>query len=530
MKVCGKLDCSLALLRAISFAQSATELQELVAPQLLDLSSDGLRVWYKLGQNWWEVDTGPSSRPKRVDNHQGANIGKPPQVQGTPRLSSPSRSPDGKRIAYLDAQKPYGPLLLFCLYGEQHENSKPRPVSQTPILAFQWARDSKSLWVIAANGTDEPVGRVNLDGRFEQVSQGPAARRIGGLAASNDVVAWVQSDGSHFGTIWIRDRTGKSRMLVDPNPQTAKWSLAWTQEVVRWKNGHGEELQGILAKPAGNRRLPLLVDPYSSWRNRFLNIPVLGNYLFTKAGFAIFFPDHRAPFTFPEMAFGEAYVGASKDRDPVDVLTDDVMTGIADLVRRGIADPEQLFLYSSSNGASAIDQLLTQTRAFRAAVSHGGVSNWLGYYQMRHALGDETIPGFLGGKVPEDSLELYHRISPLYQVDKITTPMLLVIGEKDTRYHDTMQFYEALRRIGRPVSLVAYPGEGHEISSAALAEQHVRKALEFFRSTETSTLDVSHRGTGSASYALPWTQAGHHHPVTCPRFSLPTVTETLGLL
>ena len=202
-----------------------------------------------------------------------------------------------------------------------------------PILAFQWARDSKSLWVIAANGTDEPVGRVTLDGRFEQASQSAAMRRMGGLAAANDVVAWVQSDGSHFGTIWVRDRAGKSRMLVDPNPQAAKWSVAWTQEVVRWKNGHGEELQGILAKPTGNRRLPLLVDPYSSWRNRFLNIPVLGNYVFTKAGYAVFFPDHRAPFTFPEMAFGEAYVGASKDRDPVDVLTDDIMTGIAELVR-----------------------------------------------------------------------------------------------------------------------------------------------------------------------------------------------------
>jgi dipeptidyl aminopeptidase/acylaminoacyl peptidase len=38
-----------------------------------------------------------------------------------------------------------------------------------------------------------------------------------------------------------------------------------------------------------------------------------------------------------------------------------------------------------------------------------------------------------------------------------------------------------LRKIGRPVSLVVYPGEDHEISNAALAEQHVRKAIEFFR-------------------------------------------------
>ena len=161
-------------------------------------------------------------------------------------------------------------------------------------------------------------------------------RRIACLVAADDVLAWVQSDSSHYGTIWLRDRAGNTRVLLNPNPQTAGWSRQWTQEVVRWKNTHGEELQGVLAVPRGKYPLPMVVDPYSSWRNRFLNIPVLGNYGFVRAGFAVFFPDHRAPHTFPEMAFGAAYVGASKNRDPLDVVTDDVMSGVTELVRRGI--------------------------------------------------------------------------------------------------------------------------------------------------------------------------------------------------
>jgi len=175
------------------------------------------------------------------------------------------------------------------------------------VLEFEWAQDSNSLWVISVNGADEPIGRLDLDGRFEQVSHGPAMRRAGGLAAAADVIAWVQSDGSQHGTIWVRDRVGKLRVLVDPNPSISKWRIG-KQEVVRWKNAHGEELQGILARPSGGARLPLplIVDPYSSWRNRFLHIPVLGNHLLVKAGFAVFFPDHRAPHTFPEMNFGEA--------------------------------------------------------------------------------------------------------------------------------------------------------------------------------------------------------------------------------
>jgi dipeptidyl aminopeptidase/acylaminoacyl peptidase len=476
-----RLFCTTALLSAACFAQSTSELAALRVPRSVELSSDGSRLWYKLGEHWWEVETGSNRQPKQATKRELAPLEQPPQVQGTGRLSSPRRSPDRKKVAYLDAERPYGPLLLFCQCGKQEANSKLQPVSRMPVIGFQWAQDSNSFWVIAVDGTDEPVGRLELNGRFEPISQGPAMRRTSGLAAANDVLAWVESNGSHLGTIWVRDRAGRARPLVDPNPIIATWKLGM-QEVVRWKSSYGEELQGILAKPAGKGHWPLIVDPYSSWRNRFLNIPVLGNYVFVKGGFAVFFPNHRAPHTFPEMNLGDAYLGTSKDRDPVDVLTDDVMTGIADLVRTGIADPEQLFLYSSSNGATAINQLLTQTRAFRAAVSHGGVSNWLGYYERRRRLGDETIPGFLGGRKPEDSPELYRRIAPVFQAATIATPLLLVIGEKDTRFEDTMQFYEVLRKAGSPVSLVIYPGEGHELSTAALAEQHVQKALEFFRS------------------------------------------------
>lgn len=480
-----RLLCLLIVLPAGCFSQSVSELHELVLPASLDLSSDGTRLWYKLGEQWWEVGIAPSSKPERVKAHRSATARKPPDVQGTPRLTSPRKSPDGKRVAYLDAEKRYGPSLLYCLCGQQR-SGKPHPLSRMQVFAFQWAKDSNSLWVIGSNVADQPVGRLYLDGRFEQLTESPAMRVMGGLSGANDVIVWVQSDGSHHGTIWVMDSHGKVRVLVDTNPQTAKWSESWTQEVIHWKNAHGEELQGILATPKGARHLPLIVDPYSSWQNRFLNISQMANYAFVKAGFAIFFPDHRAPHTFPEWAFGDSYVGASRDRDPVDVLTDDVMTGIAALTDRGIVDPNRLFLYSTSNGASAIDQLLTQTRAFRAAVSHGGVSDWLGYYRANQPREDGTIPGFLGGRKPEQFPELYVRISPFYFADKIATPLLLVVGDQDSiphggsRYSDAKAFYQALRKAGGPVDLVVYPGEGHGISSAVLAEQHVKQALEFF--------------------------------------------------
>jgi dipeptidyl aminopeptidase/acylaminoacyl peptidase len=473
----GNLARALVLLPGLGVAQPELKMQRLIGPQHLELSKDGSRLWYKLGVQWWEVSTAPYSTPKRATDRSPRQ--ETVRMSGN-RRSSDVKSPDGKHVAYLGVERPYGPTLLFSTTGQP--DAAGEPISRMPVCAFQWAADSKSLWVIGVDGADEPVGRLHLDGRFEAATNRPAMRRQGGLTAANDMLAWAQSDEKHLGTIWIRDPSGAVRVLVEPNPETPKWNPG-TQEVVRWKNAHGEDLVGVLAKPATGDHFPLVVDPYSGWRNRYLHIAVLGNYMFVQDGFAVFFPNHRAVHCFPENSFGEAYVGASKNRDPVEVLTDDVMSGVSELIRRGIANPDRLFLHSSSSGATAICQLLTGTRAFRAAVAHGGVVDWLGHYRMRHPFGDETIPGFLGGRTPADSLDLYRRISPHYQADRIKTPLMLVIGDKDeTRYDENLRFYDALQKAGSPAKLVVYKGEGHGLSTTVLGLKHVRQSISFFRS------------------------------------------------
>ncbi len=477
--------CPLLLLLVVrtAAAQSVGDLQALLTPRDLALSPDGAHLTYRLGTDWWRTSTAADARPARLATGPAAIATEPIKIPGATRPGSPLLSPDGVKMAYLDTTTPDAAPALHCLC-----DGGPRMISDLPVRAFQWSAAGDSFWVLVSVGADIAFGRLRMNGRFERLSQGAALRGTGGFVAGNDVVAWVQSDGDHHGAIWIKDRAQRLYQLWDPNPQTAQWSRQWTQEVVSWKNAHGEELQGVLARPRGKNRVPLVVDPYSGWQNRFLNIGVLGNYAFVRAGFAVFFPNHRAPFAFPAASFGEAYVGASKGRDPVDVLTDDVMSGVEELIRRGVADRDSLFLYSFSTGASAIAQLLTQTRAFRAAVSMGGVADWLAYYRANRARGDETIPNFLGGRRPEDSPELFDRISAIRQAERIKTPLRLVVGDKDSipgggsRYQDALAFAEALRKAGSPVELVVYPGQGHGIDNVSLAAEHVRNAIAFFRS------------------------------------------------
>jgi len=476
---------SLALFARLGAAQSIGELQALKVPRELALSPDGAHLFFKLGAEEWVIATASNAKAARTAARPPNRAIEPLKVKGSPRLTSAQRSPDGAKIAFLDFTRPDAASNLFCRC--EGESNDARRIADLPIRGFQWTADSMAFWVVLSHGADIAFGRLGLDGRFEQSSHGAALRGVGGLVAAHDVVAWVQSDSAHHGTIWIKNKEGTVYPLWDPNPQAAEWSKTWTQDVVRWKNAHGEELQGVLARPTGRVPVPLIVDPYSGWQNRFLNLPLLGNYAFVKAGFAVFFPDHRAPFAYPASSFGDSYVGSSQDRDPVAVLTDDVLSGVDELVRRGYVDSDRMFLYSFSTGASAIDQLLTQTTAFRAAISFAGVADWLGYYRANQPRRDDTIPNFLGGRRPEDSPDLYDRISAVKHADLIQTPLLLVIGDKDSipgggsRYLDTLAFYDALRKAGRPVELIVYPNQGHGIDNS-LAEQHVNKAIEYFRS------------------------------------------------
>jgi len=367
-----------AVLVVPTFAQSIVDIQRIRAPHLVELSRDGSRLWYKFGENWFEVSADGKSRPTPV-SHLPASATKPLEVKGSKRLSTIRTSPDGKRIGYLDAEVPWGSSMLYCLCGD----TAPKLISRLPMNDFQWASDSNSFWVVATHVSDDTVGRLTMDGHFEAISQGPAMRRT--LAVADDIVAWIENSPAHYGTVWIRDRAGSVRELVTADPQIAK--LNWgTQEVVHWKNSHGEELEGMLALPPSAKEGPVpLVDPYSSWRNRFLNVAATGNVGFTRSGYAVFFPNHRAPHGYPERSFGSEYIGASKDRDPMDVLMDDVMSGVNTLIRRRVVDPDHMFLYSMSTGASSIDQMLTQTKVFRAAVAHAGVADWLGYYPIESA-------------------------------------------------------------------------------------------------------------------------------------------------
>jgi len=173
-------------------------------------------------------------------------------------------------------------------------------------------------------------------------------------------------------------------------------------------------------------------------------------------------------------AFTLANVGEWGGRD-----FQDVMAGVDEAVRMGIADPEKLVVMGGSYGGFMTFWTVSQTDRFKAAIGHAGISDWYSFH------GQSDIPGLMeyGFKgFPWVSTDLFRKWSPMTYVDKVKTPLLITHGEQDRRVPiaQAEEYYRALQRRGVDTIFLRFPREGHGIAEPNHQIELVRKQLEWF--------------------------------------------------
>lgn len=144
---------------------------------------------------------------------------------------------------------------------------------------------------------------------------------------------------------------------------------------------------------------------------------------------------------------------------------DDIIEGTkAFLTAHPFVNPKKVGCMGASYGGFMTQYLQTQTDLFATAISHAGISNiasyWGGGY-WGYTYGETAQYG----SFPWNNPELYVKQSPLFNADKIHTPLLLLHGTADTNVptNESIQMFTALRILGRPVSFVEVDGENHVI-------------------------------------------------------------------
>lgn len=249
--------------------------------------------------------------------------------------------------------------------------------------------------------------------------------------------------------------------VTDANPQQKAYNWG-TIELVSWTSLDGTPLQGCLVKPENydsTQKYPLIVQFYerSSDQLNTHRPPDAGrsqiNYSFyASRGYLIFNPDIPYRIGYP----GESAYNA-------------IMPGVTMLIDKGMVDPARIGIQGHSWGGYQTAYLVTKTKLFACAEAGAAVANMVSAYGgIRWESGSSRMFQYehqqsrIGGTLWQYPFRYYEN-SPIFSVDKITTPLLLIHNDKDgaVPWYQGIELFTAMRRLNKPCWLLNYNEEPH---------------------------------------------------------------------
>ena len=128
------------------------------------------------------------------------------------------------------------------------------------------------------------------------------------------------------------------------------------------------------------------------------------------------------------------------------------------------ADAAKIGCMGASYGGFMTQYLQTQTDIFAAAVSHAGISNITSYWGGGY-WGYSYSQVASRDRYPWTNPEMYTKHSPLFNADKVKTPLLFVHGDADTNvpFNESVQMFTALKLLGKETAFVAVNNQDHHI-------------------------------------------------------------------
>jgi dipeptidyl aminopeptidase/acylaminoacyl peptidase len=298
------------------------------------------------------------------------------------------------------------------------------------------------------------------------------------IAAFDGALVFEQHEQSGLARVAITSKGDRHRELVTVNSAASDLGLG-SVRTIKSRAPDGTVLKSWIYLPEGWRpglKPPMVVVPYpgsapQTLPSRFVlrsNNLTPNPQLLAAQGYAVLLPALPRDRTLGEPAQG---------------LADQILAVVDEAIAKGLADPDRLALWGHSFGGYSALATATQTARFKAIVAQAGsvdyVMRWAGiqpHYVTAPADGspspvsmgyNETGQGGLKGP-PWQEPSRYLRNSPLFQADKITTPVMLIYGDQD--FVDLTQgqaMFNALYRQDKDATLLTLFGEGHLPTSPA---------------------------------------------------------------
>ncbi|MGQ0650622.1 MAG: prolyl oligopeptidase family serine peptidase, partial [Gemmatimonadaceae bacterium] len=415
-------------------------------------------------------------------------------IQGTPAWS-----PDGRWLAFgaiVEEWKPnadgmyprslkHTQLFVYDVAAKTAKNAS-SPQFDYSVGGMRWSKDGSRIRLSIQDRVYSSAFEYNVaSGQYTRLTK-DMMLRAPSYSSDERTAAFAMDSPKSPADVYVADAAFTTpRRLTTVNPQLAQVALG-ESEVVTWKSTDGWPVEGILLKPVGyqsGRRYPLKVDvhggPTGAHTNGFKANWGSPGQFYAGQGWLVLYPNPRG-----STGYGEKFMrGNIKDWGGGDYR--DIMTGVDELVRRGLADSTRLAVTGWSYGGYMTGWVVSQTGRFKAAMMGAGLVN------MESMYGTTDIPGYIGtfydgmpqldGTLNNKSLEFYRSRSAIQYSSKVTTPLLMLHGGNDERVPigQPMEYFRNLKDRGKTVELVFYPREGHGLGEYYHQIDKIRREHEW---------------------------------------------------
>lgn len=272
----------------------------------------------------------------------------------------------------------------------------------------------------------------------------------------------------------------KVKQVSETNPFQKDY--AWGKsETIEYTNANGKRLQGSLFYPANyepGKKYPMITYIYELLSDgvHSYSSPSQSNYyshtVFTQEGYFVLRPD---------IVFDAGNPGISSVRT--------MEAAVKAVVDKGIVDEKRVGLIGHSWGGYQAGYAVTQTDIFAASVAGAGLTNLTSMSGM--------IAWAFGGAPENEHFEVsqermivpvykdvdsYIRNSSIFSVEKLNTPLLFEVGDKDQNvdWRQGIEYYNAARRARKQFVLLVYANEGHGLRETKNSADYQMRILKWF--------------------------------------------------
>jgi dipeptidyl aminopeptidase/acylaminoacyl peptidase len=235
---------------------------------------------------------------------------------------------------------------------------------------------------------------------------------------------------------------------------------------ISYKSRDGLIINGYLTLPLGKKEknLPCVVIPHPgpSARNVWGYSPEV--QFLANRGYAVFQMNFRG-----STGYGKAFKTAGYQQWGKN-MQNDITDGVQWLIDKGTINPKKIAVYGFSfGGYSALNQVIYHPELYQCAASYSGFINLFTYikgFPAYYKPYQEMLNEMIGN--PEQNVEYLKYASPIFQIEKIKTPLLIAQGGKDARVNvnETNQFVKGLKKRNIEVSYILNDSEGHYFRNA----------------------------------------------------------------